>query len=323
MRWFHRFLLRSRNYRTFIQWARSVILPGFGTLSLYNVVTSIVDEILQGPTLYKASALAYNSLLAFFPGLIFLITLIPYVPVKNFQTVLLQLVSSILPNNAYLAFQNTIEDIVKKQNGKLLSFGIVTTLYFATNGISNLMRAFNSSSLIVEKRSWLKRRMIATALFVVISIFLMLAIAIMVAGQGVIGMVQKHIASHSSFWVFLILLSKWLIIVVIFFGTVSLLYRYGPAHKLKWPFLNPGSILATALAVLTSLGFTYYINNFSSYNKLYGSIGTLIVVMIWLYLNALILLIGFELNANIDLSKRSIKVVKPRFNTFKIKSYRN
>jgi membrane protein len=96
-----------------------------------------------------------------------------------------------------------------------------------------------------------------------------------------------------------------------------LLYRYGPANKQRWNFLSPGSILATTLAVLTSIGFSYYINNFASYNKVYGSIGTLIVVMIWLYLNSLIILVGYELNASIELSKRSIKIVKPKFNSFR------
>ncbi len=114
-----------------------------------------------------------------------------------------------------------------------------------------------------------------------------------------------------------IALLKWIMIIVIFFVTVSLLYRYGPAHKQRWKFLSPGSVMATGLAVLTSLGFTFYINNFSSYNKIYGSIGTLIVIMIWLYLNSLIILIGFELNASIELGKRSIKIVEPRFNSFR------
>jgi len=235
---------------------------------------------------------------------------------------LLDLVSSILPTNAFLAFQNTIEDIIKKQNGKLLSFGFIATLYFATNGISNLMRAFNSSSLIIEKRSWLKRRMIATVLTFIISTLLLIAIVIMTEGKNLLLLLKKHVLSDSHFWYYLIAFSRWVIIVAIFFGTVSILYRYGPANKLRWKFLNPGSLLATGLAILTSFGFTYYINNFSSYNKLYGSIGTLIVVMIWLYLNSLILLIGFELNASIELSKRSIKIVKPRFNTFRVQKFR-
>jgi len=108
-------------------------------------------------------------------------------------------------------------------------------------------------------------------------------------------------------------------VIGIFLVSVSLLYRYGPANKVKWKFLSTGSILATALAIVTSMGFTYYINNFSSYNKFYGSLGTLIILMLWLYLNSLILLIGFELNASIDFSKRNIKVVKPMFNSFRQK----
>jgi len=298
-------------------WTKSVILPGFGTLPLYSVIALFIDEYLQGTLLNNASALAYNFMLAFFPGTIFIFTLIPYVPVTNFQAKLLEAVATILPTNAYLAFQTTIEDIIKNHHGKLLSVGVITALYFATNGVSNLMRAFNSSSLIVEKRTWFKRRLIATVLTVVISIALLVAIVIMIAGQGLIGFLRHHLASESYVWILLILLSRWIIVIIIFFTTISLLYRYGPAHKLKWKFFNPGSILATGLAILTSLGFTYYINHFSSYNKLYGSIGTLIVVMIWLYLNSLILLIGFELNASIDLSKRSVKVVKPRHNAFR------
>jgi membrane protein len=321
MRWFNRFLLRNKYSRAFIEWTKSYVPPGFGTLPIYTIFANIISEFLTGTLPHKASALAYNFMLAFFPGMIFLIALIPYIPVNNFQPELQQLVYSILPTNAYLAFQSTITDIIKKQNGQLLSFGVITALYFATNGVSNLMRAFNSSSLIIEKRTWLKRRMVATALTVVISISLFVAIGIMIAGQGLIHMLKDHLLSDSPFWIYPVILSRWLIIIVIFFVTVSLLYRYGPAHKLKWPFLNPGSIMATCLAMLTSVGFTYYINNFSSYNKLYGSIGTLIVVMIYLYLNSLILLIGFELNASIDLSKRSIKVVKQRYNTFRINKY--
>ncbi|MDB4924258.1 YihY/virulence factor BrkB family protein [Mucilaginibacter sp.] len=317
MRWLHRLLLRIKTYRTFIKWTKSVVLPGFGNLSIYAVAISLINEFLEDSLLNKASSLAYNFMLAFFPGALFLFTLIAYIPVNNFQEKLLELLHTIMPTYAYLAFESTIEDIIKHQNAGLLSLGFISALYFATNGVSNLMQAFNNSSLILEKRSWFKRRGIAMLLTVVISIALIIAIAMMIAGESVITYMQSHVASKSHFWIYLLTLSRWLIIVIIFFVTISLLYRYGPSHKLKWGFLNPGAILATGLAILTSLGFTYYINNFASYNKLYGSIGTLIVVMLWLYLNSLILLIGFELNASIDLSKRNLKIVKPRFNSFR------
>ena len=317
MRWVHRLLLRLRLYRSFILWTKSIVLPGFGNLSVYAVTVSLINEFLEDSLVNKASALAYNFLLALFPGTLFLFTLIAYIPVDQFQEKLLELLHTILPTYAYLAFETTIEDIIKHQNAGLLSLGFVTALYFATNGVSNLMRAFNNSSLILEKRTWLKRRVIAMLLTIVITIALIIAIAIMIAGEGVIGYLQAHIASKSHFWIHVLTVSRWVIIVTIFFVTISLLYRYGPSHKLKWPFLNPGSILATGLAILTSLGFTYYINHFASYNKIYGSIGTVIVVMLWLFLNSAILLIGFELNASIDLSKRNIKVIKQKHNTFK------
>jgi membrane protein len=317
MKWTHRFLLRFWFYRKFIKWSKTYILPGFYPLPLYNVGSFIANEIDGRAMQNRAASLTFNFMLAFFPATIFLFTLIPFVPLPNFQGNLLKLLSTILPYNAYMAFQATIVDIVKHHNGQLLSVGFVTALYFATNGITNLMGAFNRSSLVVEKRTWLKRRMIAVALTFVISVALLVAISVLTAGTAIIHFLKSHIASKEHFWYYIIVFLRWLIVIAIFFFTISLLYRYGPANKEKWKFLNTGAILATALAVLSSMGFSYYINNFSSYNKIYGSIGTLIILMLWLYLNSLILLIGFELNASIDYSKRNIKVVKPMFNSFR------
>lgn len=323
MRWVHRLLLRHAEfYRRFVRYLKSTTPKWFGGISVYVILVSLVNEFLEESLLNRASALAYSFLLALFPAIIFLFTLIAYIPVSDFQDTLLNVVQTILPTNAYLAFQSTIEDIIKNQNAKLLSVGFITALYFATNGVGNLMRAFNDSSLILEKRTWFKRRVVATLLTVGISVALLAAIVVLIVGESIISNMQEHIASESSFWIYAVTLSRWLIIIAIFFVSISLLYRYGPAHKLRWKFLNPGSVLATTLAVLTSIGFTYYINNFGQYNKIYGSIGTLIVVMIWLYINSLILLIGFELNANIDLAKRNIKVEKPRFNTFRKQNFK-
>lgn len=317
MKWLHRLLLRTSTYVSFIEWTKSVFLPGFRPLPLYTIGVFFIGELQKSSLINRASALAYNFMLALFPATIFLFTLIPFIPIHNFQGKLLDLLSVILPANAYSAMAGTIQDIVKNQNGKLLSFGFASALYFAANGVYNLMQAFNKSSLIQESRSWIKRRLISLVLTIVISFSLFSAIAILIAGQAVIHFLKSHVFSTWRIWLYLIALTRWVIVVVIFFVVVSTLYRYGPAHKRRWKFLSPGSILATTLAVLTSLGFSYYINHFSSYNKIYGSIGTLIVMMLWLYLNSLIILIGFELNASVDLSKRSIKIVKPRTNTFR------
>jgi membrane protein len=323
MRWLHHFLLRFKFYQFIVEWTKYIVIPGFRPLPLYTVIDFFIAEISKSSLVNRASSLAYNFMLALFPATIFVCTLIPYITIGNFQKELLRVLASIMPDYAYLAFRATIIDIIKNQNGKLLSFGFLTTLYFSTNGVMNLMTAFNKSSLVTDRRSWLKRRGIALALTVTISLSFLVAIGILVVGDSIISFIKHHIASENTFWYYAILVLKfvvsWSVIVIIFFVTVSVLYRYGPAHKKKWKFINPGSVLATGLAVITSIGFSYYIDHFSSYNKVYGSLGTIIVAMLWMYVNSLILLIGFELNAAVDLSKRSIKVVKPKYNSFRQK----
>lgn len=319
MQWLNKFLLRFSFYRTFIAWTKHIVLPGFSPLPLYTVAVFFFQEIQKDSLLNKASSLAYNFMMALFPSIIFMFTLIPYIPINNFQNQLMAIIALLLPENAYLAFESTLEDIVKNQNGKLLSLGFILALVFAANGINNLMQAFNKASLIVETRTFIKQWYVALNLTLLTVFSLLTGVAVMIIGEFVITFVRNELHfSDGTFWVYLIMVSRWIIIIVVYFVTTSLLYRYGPANSKKWKFFSAGSLLATILAVLTSLGFTYYINNFGTYNKLYGSIGTLLVVMIWLYLNSLILLIGFELNASLDLSKRSVKLVAPaKLNAFK------
>ncbi len=319
MFWLHGFLLRFKFYEYFLNWTKVLILPGFHSLPLYTIGAFFFGEIKKESLVNKASALAYNLMLAIFPGIIFLFTLIPYIPIKHFQDKLLSVLATVMPTNAFLAFQGTIVDIIKNQNGELLSFGFLSAVFFATNGVSNLMAAFNKSALTKETRSWVHRRWIALILTLLIVFAFIFGISIMILGQTIITFMHHQLHSSGTFWIFMISITRWIMVILLFFVTVSILYRYAPAHAQKWKFLSTGSILATILAVLASLVFSYYINHFSSYNKVYGSIGTLIVTMIWLYLNSLIVLLGFELNASIDLSKQSIKIVQPSFNILKPK----
>lgn len=304
-------------YVRFIDWTKRCVLPGFSPLPLYTVAVFFFKEISKEELLNKASSLAYNFLLAIFPGLIFLFTLIPFMP-DGFQDRLMDLIALILPETAFMAFEQTILEIVKIQNGGLLSIGFAFALIFATNGVHNLMMAFNKSSLIIENRSWLMRRLIATVLTLIIAISIFACIGAMTLGEIALNIFSKELHINESWVYYTVQLTRWALLGSLYFVTISILYRYGPAHSnRKWRFFSAGSWLATVLAFITIWGFTYYINNFNSYNKIYGSIGTLIVIMLWLYINSLILLIGFELNASIDLSKRSVKIIRPTFNTFK------
>ena len=313
-------LLKTKTYRRFLEWSKTAVIPGFGSLPLYTVFTFFFQEIARESILNKASSLAYNFMLAIFPGIIFLFTLIPYIPVDNFQDKLLDLIQVALPQNAFIILQATLVDIISTQNKGFLSVGFILATFFATNGMTTLMIAFNKSSLAKEGRTWGKRRLIALALSMGIVVALILGITIFTMTGVVIKYLKEHIDYDLSwFWTFTLTLSKWIVLFGIYFLTVSMLYKFAPSTAKKWKFINAGATLATILAVLTFSGFAYYINNFGAYNKLYGSIGTLIVVMIWMYLNSLILLIGLELNASIALSKQSIKIVKPKiYNSFKM-----
>jgi membrane protein len=294
-----------------------MVLPGFSPLPLYTVASFFFQEIGKDELINKASSLAYSFMLAIFPAILFLFTLIPYVPIDNFQDQLMSLIALVLPVEAYDAVKLTLLDIVSNQNSKLLSFGFAFALIFSTNGVHNLMEAFNKSSLIIETRSWLRQRLVALYLTVLIAFALIFGLVVMTIGEYIFDFLKSELGFKDSFWLYIINLARWVILILVYFVTIAILYRYGPAHSKKWKFFSAGSWMATILAILTFWGFSFYINNFGNYNKLYGSIGTLIVLMIWLYLNSLIILIGFELNASIDLSKRSIKIIKPVYNSFK------
>lgn len=318
MEWVHKQLLRIRIYSMFIDWTKVCILPGFSPLPLYTVASFFFKEIGKDSLVNKASSLAYNFMLAIFPAIIFLFTLIPFIPKRiGFQDQLMKLIILVLPESAYEAFSTTLDEIVNKQNSSLLSVGFFLSLFFATNGIHSLMMAFNKSSLIIETRTWFKQRMIAILLTLVIALSVIVCITAMFVGELALKYIDNEIQVKDGLYTFAIDLTRWALLGILYFVTISILYRYGPAHAKKWKFFSAGSWLATILAFLTIWGFSFYINNFSSYNKIYGSIGTLIVIMIWLYLNSLILLIGFELNASVDLSKRSVKIIKPTFNMFR------
>ncbi|MFA6947062.1 MAG: YihY/virulence factor BrkB family protein [Pedobacter sp.] len=317
MNWLHQFFLRFKPYFLLIEWTKTMVLPGFSPLPLYTVASFFFQEIGKDELINKASSLAYSFMLAIFPAILFLFTLIPYVPIDNFQDQLMSLIALVLPVEAYDAVKLTLLDIVSNQNSKLLSFGFAFALIFSTNGVHNLMEAFNKSSLIIETRSWLRQRLVALYLTVLIAFALIFGLVVMTIGEYIFDFLKSELGFKDSFWLYIINLARWVILILVYFVTIAILYRYGPAHSKKWKFFSAGSWMATILAILTFWGFSFYINNFGNYNKLYGSIGTLIVLMIWLYLNSLIILIGFELNASIDLSKRSIKIIKPVYNSFK------
>lgn len=290
--------------------ARKVSLPGFDGIPLYDVGVFFWRSIMEGSITTRASAIAFSFFLALFPAIIFLFTLIPYVPIRNFQVELFLLIQEFLPPDAFSTVEDTIQDILTKPRGNLLSLGFFMALIFSTNGLASMMSAFDASLHTFKRRSWLGQRMIAVMLLFILSILITLAIALITGGQFSIEYLLKKDLLRDNFTYYLLTFGKWVVTIALFFFAYAFLYYFAPAKKTRWRFISPGGTLATTLSLFTMVGFRYYIANFGQYNKLYGSIGTLLVVLLLFYLMSLILLIGFELNASINAAhqKKALKM---------------
>lgn len=286
------------------QKARLIKLPFFDGEPLYDVAVFFWKSMVDGAISTRASAIAFNFILAIFPAIIFLFTLIPYIPIDNFQEELFKLLQSILPQNAFAAIQETIRDILKTKRGGFLSFGFLAAFIFATNGIVSVIAAFNGTIHAIETRSWINQRLVALILAVILTLLMTISIALITVSQTIMNyMVENgYLQINTSY---LILGGRWLVICALIFFAYAFLFYLAPARKTKFRFISAGGTLATILTIITTIVFSYYINNFGKYNTLYGSIGTLVVVMLSFYFNAFILLIGFELNVSIWHSRRN------------------
>ena len=279
---------------------RNAKLPGFDGAPLELVARLIAKGLFgRGVLVTRASSIAFNMLMAFLPATIFLFTLIPFIPIPNFQAELIDLFESMIPENAYKYVETTIVDVITNRSGTLLVVMFFATVTFSTNGIHALIHAFNVSVHDFESRSWLQQRKVAVFLLVFVLIMFSSASALIILSRSVVDtLVEKGILElNLVFYVIMVL--KWILIVTMLFFAISTLFYLVPARKKDFRFISPGSIVATMLFIITSLAFSAYVNNFGQYNKLYGSIGTLIVILIWFYLNSVALLVGFELNVSI------------------------
>jgi membrane protein len=305
-----RHIVLSSPIQKFIAYTKKVALPGFDNMPLYDVADFFFTGIQRGKIITRAQALAFSFFLALFPATIFIFSLIPYIPIHDFQKQLMDLIQDILPSNAYQSARTTIEDIVKIPRGGMLSFGFVAALYFTTNGFMTLMRGFNSSYHIAENRTPTKQRTVAVTLTLIISTLVLIATLLLIFGETATRYLVDHRILKTKTQVTLLLFGKWTVVTALFFIGISFLYYYAPSQKKRWKFISAGSTFATILTIIVSTGFAYFVNNFGQYNRVYGSIGTLIVILLWIYFNSMILILGFELNASIDNAKKRVAARK-------------
>lgn len=279
--------------------AKKITVPFFDGLPLYDVALFFWKGIVDGAITTRASAIAFNFILAMFPAIIFLFTLIPYIPIDNFQILLMDLIQSVLPDNAYEAIRGTIQDIITQPRSSLLSFGFLAAFVFSSNGLVSIIVAFNRTIHVIETRGIVSLYLIAFSLSLILTLLTTVSVALITLSQRAMEFLLAKQFIRFDYIYYLLIGGKWLIILLLFFFAFAFIFYFAPARKMKFRFISAGGTLATLLSILISVGFSFYINNFGQYNTLYGSIGTLVVVMLWIYFMALNLLIGFELNVSI------------------------
>jgi membrane protein len=298
------FILNKWPIKPLLTISKHVRLPGFEGLPLYDVGEFFITRLNESELQTRARSLAFSFFLALFPAIIFIFTLIPYIPIASFPERLLLLIKDLLPANTFDSARDTIEDIILHQRGGLLSFGFLFALFVSADGIMALMTWFNKSYHGKELRSAWKFRIMAIGLTITLALLVFLSIGLIVTTEFVFYYLEEKKILVSFMQLLLLTIGKWIILLALCFSAISLLYYYGPSKHDKLKFISAGSSLATLLIVLTSLGFNYFLTNFSQYNKVYGSIGTLIVILIWLHINSFVLLVGYELNVSIQKARK-------------------
>jgi membrane protein len=276
-----------------------LVLPGFDGVPISHVVKFIIKGFRKGVLVTRASSIAFNLLMALLPASIFIFALIPFIPIPNFQEELIKLFESILPVNAFNFLESTIIDIVTNKSGSLLIFMFIATVIFSTNGIHAVIHAFVVSAHSFKSRSWVNQRKISVFLLLIVIMLIALAGSLIIFGKMAVNRLVELDILERKMVIYVLVFLKWLLVILLLFLAISFLYYLAPAKRTDFRFISPGSTLATLLFILTSLGFSAYVNSLGQYNKLYGWIGTLMVILIWLYLNSIALLIGFELNVSI------------------------
>jgi len=285
-----------------IGFSKKTKLPGLQGLTLYELMELYIYGIVRGAFSYRAGSIAFSFFMALFPFALFILNLIPYIPLENFQQDFLQFVEDSVPPNTYGAIELILIDIMNNSYKSLISTGVIMSVFLMANGVNAIIGGFQSSYHITDSRNFIRQYLVAVCLSIVLSLIMILSVAVYLTIEILMKMTEIPLIGNIARSAFVISM----ILVV-----VSILYKFGTKETKRMAFFSYGSIFTTILVALTSYGFGVYVLKFAKYNELYGSIGTLLVVMIYIWINCMILLLGFDLNATIfKLKNKNVYISK-------------
>lgn len=292
-------IIRAVYIRKFIHVARKIKLPGFQGVSLWEIIFFFLYSIRQGLIGMRAAAVGFHFFLAMIPFGLVLVVLTSYTPGLNLESDIAPVISALIPDQLFTKLMAGMHAYDNSSVTSWISIGFILALYFTSNGFNVLIRAFNSSRLKFEKRKWWSIRLISLGfVFVFVCGILITFYSIILVRVGLVKWSKTNEFIKDYFDEIYVSIDFVFLGILLYFG-VALLYYMGPSKRDNFKFFSPGASLATALILVISVFYELYVANFASYNALYGSLGTILILLLWIYLISYALLIGFELNASI------------------------
>ena len=270
-----------------------------GHLGLRGLVRRVVAEVQQDNCAGYAAALAYYFLFALFPFFLFLTALLGYLPIPNLLDRMMAFLAQVMPGEALSLVEDNVRNLVSQQRGGLLSFGILAALWTSSSAITGISDALNHAYDVEEGRPFWKVRGMAILLTIGLSIFLISSIVLLMFGPQIGGWLAGFVGLGGAFEIAWNIL-RWPVILFLVITAVATIYYFAPDVDQHWKWITPGSVFAVFLWLLVSLAFSYYVNNFGSYDKTYGSIGAIIILLTWMYVSGFVILVGGEINSVIE-----------------------
>lgn len=293
-----------------VRFLSSLKLPGFKGLSAYDLMEIYVTGIVKGALTARAGAIAFSFFMAIFPFLLFILIVIPHIPIEGFREEFLLFLESFLPPNTSDFFFHNIFENINTGRGGLLSSVFLLSMFLMANGVNAVFSGFENSYHEQLNRNFFRQYLYAVGVALILAFLLILTVAFfgyfqIYVIEGLLDTIGHNDTNESAFW---ISIGKYLFFVIMLYIATATLYYFGTREGKDSRFFSVGALLTTLLIILTSYLFGIYIENFSQYNELYGSIGALLILMFYLWLNANILLLGYELNASLNRLKKKINL---------------
>lgn len=283
---------------------KRIVLPGFQKIPLYDVIRFFYRQVKTTAIGQRAASISYNLIIAIPSALLFLFSIVPHLPRSirdNFNDELFKLITAYFtPTPATEVWlRHSLNDFLNIQRGTLSIVGFLLVAWATSNAMIGIMKSFDHTITLKKNKTGLQHRWTAIKLTALLMMLVIATVILLISEGRLLNVILREASMESSTLQFIVKTLDWIVIISLSLISIGCIYKYAPSNHKRWKLLTPGSILTTFLVLLTTFGFSFYVNNFGNYNKLYGSLGTVLILMILIYINAIVLLVGFELNNSI------------------------